>query len=122
MDAAKEPNLVCPFTGKPIEVIQVGGGNGWLARCGNEDGGWASNVHLNRDDLIYFLSTRMGVKPAFPKHPRIEVRESAPSKEDAFADVREQATDLDARAQAVAAAVFKDREKRKRAAPLISPA
>ena len=78
---AKTPNLLCPFTGRPIGIRQLGGGLGWMGiveRSSSDpgEGGYSTTIFQTKDALIYFLSTRNGVKPAFPIYTPITVTES----------------------------------------------
>lgn len=72
---ALHPNLICPFSGEPIQIVRVGAGAGYMGIVESEDGGYSTRIFPHREGLLYFLSTRGGVKPAFPKRERIQVRE-----------------------------------------------
>lgn len=91
-----KPNLVCPFTGKPIEIRRVAGGIKWMGASSNEHGGYVTSLFGTEDELVFFLSMRNGVEPAFRKYgPEITVRERQPSSPDPLADEREKGKALD---------------------------
>ena len=75
---AKAPLLVCPFTGRPLEIRRVGGGLLWVASCSDPDGGWSTRMFDSKEELLYFVSKRGGVSPAFSKqgsHFEVQLRE-----------------------------------------------
>lgn len=66
-EGATEPNVRCPFTGTLIRIFQVGGGAGWVGEVALENFGYITRIFPNKQELIYELSTRDGVKPRFPR-------------------------------------------------------
>jgi hypothetical protein len=67
---AKKPNTICPFTGEPLEIEYVAGVRKWRARGSF----WTSAWRETKEEVLYDISTRDGVLPAFPRRPEIEVR------------------------------------------------
>lgn len=57
--------------------------------------GWSTKLFGSEEELVYFLSTRGGVKPAFPKKTKISVRTLEPPAPDHMADIKEKGRLLD---------------------------
>lgn len=75
---AKEPLLTCAYSGKPLSIRELAGGM-WVATSSWGDGlGYVTNLFDTREKLVYFLSFRDGIAPAFAPGPAIEVRERVP--------------------------------------------
>lgn len=58
----RTPKLNCPFTGKPLEIVQMGNGH-WIARGDF----WQTKMFDLKEWLEWQLSFRDGVAPNFPK-------------------------------------------------------
>lgn len=93
--AAEQPNLTCPFTGRPIEIRQLAGGLYWQGRVETPDGGYNTSLFETKEELVYFLSTRGGVLPKFQKRTRITVRHLDPPAPSPVADLVEKGKVLD---------------------------
>lgn len=71
---AKEPNLVCPLDGGPIELVFES--MGWCARGRL----WFSTPFGSREEAVWYVSCRGGITPDFPRKTIISVRERQPDK------------------------------------------
>lgn|SRR3990167_3879141 len=109
--ATQEPNLQCPFTGLPIEILRIADGSAYIGRVQTPEGGWHTSLFSEKEPLLHFLSTRHGVKPGFPKRTKIEVKESLPPSTDPHADLKEQRSELEDASNEVAEKVLHSRGK-----------
>lgn len=71
---ATEPLLLCPFMREPLEIVQVAGGAGWMARGKF----YTTSIFLDKQELLWWISHRDSVAPTFPKRLDIKVRELEP--------------------------------------------
>ena len=61
-NAQPRPTYRCPYTGRRFEIVRSGGG--WRARQA-----WSPvRVYASRQQALYAISTRGGVKPCFSEH------------------------------------------------------
>lgn len=84
---AAEPNLLCPFTGKPLCVKTVRNGLYWMA----EGPFYSTRLYDRKEELLFDLSTRGGVEPAFPRVTSISMREIEPPPDNPVQDQIERA-------------------------------
>lgn len=73
--AFDESTLKCPYTGAPIEILQIGGGTGYLGRVTTPEGGYTTRAFQVRAELIDFLRLRGGKLKGERLYPKIEVRD-----------------------------------------------
>jgi hypothetical protein len=80
---AKEPILTCPFTGKPVAIIQASGNGAYMARGDF----WNTRLYHRKEELLYDLSQRLGVAPQFPRKHTISVTERVEPEPNPNADL-----------------------------------
>ena len=98
---AEKALLTCPFTGAPIETVRTDSGH-WLGRVAVEGlGGYVTQLFDSRTELVFFLSTRDGVRPNLPQRIHIEVRDREPPPPDPVAAEMEQQEELSEAVDAV---------------------
>lgn len=74
------PRLDDPFTGKRIEIEFLPAIGQYRAK--GPDGFWVTRWYENEGELLYDLSVRHGVPPAFPRHPKVVVKDREPPPSD----------------------------------------
>lgn len=79
-----EPSLVCPFTGKKIEIIFSSGTATYMAKGPF----WNSKLYKDKQELLHDISHRMGVAPRFPRKVNIEIHDSVAPEPHPGADLR----------------------------------
>lgn len=95
---AAKPNLVCPFTGTEIQIRRVADGL-YFQGVGAF---YSTRLYGSEEELVYDLSTRDGVAPAFPRRTKIEVRVVEPPPTDPVSDLRDLAQEHQALAEEAA--------------------
>jgi hypothetical protein len=68
---SKEPVLICPFTGKLIDIVFSPGAGAYMARGPF----WTSSLYKDKQELLHDISHRMGVAPQFSRKVTVKVRE-----------------------------------------------
>lgn len=81
---ATEPVLTCPFTGQELQIVSVSDGLYWQGRGPF----YSTRLYDFKEELLFDISTRGGVAPAFPRRTKIETRVVEPPPADPVSDLR----------------------------------